>query len=106
MPVMARRQPSGSLDRGQAHCQPTCLQRGSSRCGKRAFSRLVSNESALGCRGQGPNSIAVDSSETPHYPVWAAVYVALAVLVVYGLVAPFEPAATLTPQQEKPSASV
>jgi hypothetical protein len=39
----------------------------------------------------------------PYYPVWASVYVGLAVLVVYALAAHFEPAPTATPQQETPS---
>jgi hypothetical protein len=37
----------------------------------------------------------------PYYPVWASVYVGLAVLVVYALIAHFEPAPM--PQPETPS---
>src|SRR5262249_4003663 len=39
----------------------------------------------------------------PYYPVWSLVYVGIAVLVVYGLVAHFEPASPTAPQQETTS---
>jgi hypothetical protein len=38
----------------------------------------------------------------PYYPVWSLVYVGISVLVVYALIAHFEPAPT-APQQETPS---
>ena len=38
----------------------------------------------------------------PYYPVWWLVYVGISVLVVYALVAHFEPAPTAAPQPEPP----
>jgi len=38
----------------------------------------------------------------PYSPVWSLVYVAMAVLVVYGLIAHFEPAGTAAPLQGTP----
>jgi hypothetical protein len=35
----------------------------------------------------------------PYYPVWALVYVGMSVLVVYALIAHFEPAQTVAPQR-------
>jgi hypothetical protein len=39
----------------------------------------------------------------PYYPVWSLVYVGIAVVVVYSLIAHFEPAATAASQQGTPS---
>jgi hypothetical protein len=39
----------------------------------------------------------------PYYPVWSLVYVGISVLVMYALVAHFEPAATAAPHQGTPS---
>ena len=40
----------------------------------------------------------------PYYPVWSLVYVGISVLVVYALIAHFEPARTTEPQQDIPTA--